>query len=88
MWAVFIGGFTPLPYKLFTITAGLFYVDMKKFVLASIASRGLRFFAVAGLIMLYGDIIVLFIGKYFNIITIAIVVLALIGYFIYKKYTK
>jgi len=83
--SVFIGGFTPLPYKLFTIGAGVFYIDMKKFVSASIASRGFRFFAEGILIMLYGEQIADFFNKNFNLITIIIVVLLILGYWIYKK---
>lgn len=83
--AVFIGGFTPLPYKLFTITAGMFYVNIKKFLVASALSRSLRFFAVAILVMLYGDVIVGFMEKYFNILTVALVIVILAAYYINKK---
>ena len=87
-WAVFIGGFTPLPYKLFTIASGVFYIDLKKFISASIISRGLRFFAEAILLMLYGQIIIDFLNKHFNLITIVIVVLLIAGYWLYKKYFR
>ncbi len=87
-WAVFIGGFTPLPYKLFTIASGVFYIDLKKFISASIISRGLRFFAEAILLMLYGQIIIDFLNKHFNLITIVIVVLLIAGYWIYRKYFR
>ena len=87
-WAVFIGGFTPLPYKLFTIASGVFYIDLKKFISASVISRGLRFFAEAILLMLYGQIIIDFLNKHFNLITIVIVVLLIAGYWIYRKYFR
>lgn len=87
-WAVFIGGFTPLPYKLFTIASGVFYIDLKKFISASIISRGLRFFAEAILLMLYGQIIVDFLNKHFNLITIIVVVLLIVCYWIYRKYFR
>ncbi|MFC1728245.1 YqaA family protein [Nanoarchaeota archaeon] len=87
-WAVFIGGFTPLPYKLFTIGAGLFYVNIKKFVLASALGRALRFFLVAILIMVYGETMVSFIESYFNIFTIVGVIVAVVAYVGYKLYKK
>ena len=87
-WAVFIGGFTPLPYKLFTIASGVFYIDLKKFISASVISRGLRFFAEAILLMLYGQIIIDFLNKHFNLITFVIVVLLIAGYWIYRKYFR
>ena len=87
-WAVFIGGFTPLPYKLFTIASGVFYIDLKKFISASIISRGLRFFIEAILLMLYGQIIIDFLDKHFNLITIIVVVLLIVGYWIYRKYFR
>ena len=49
VWIVFIAGFTPIPYKLFTITAGVLSMAFLPFVLASIVGRGSRFFLVAGL---------------------------------------
>lgn len=80
-WIVFTAGFTPLPYKLFTITGGLFHIDFTMFVIASIVSRGLRFFLIGGLIWKFGSPIKTFIDKYFNIIAIAFTVL-LIGSFV------
>ena len=54
VWIVFIAGFTPIPYKLFTITAGVLSMTFLPFVLASIIGRGSRFFLVAGLGMWFG----------------------------------
>ncbi|MEW6411967.1 MAG: YqaA family protein [Candidatus Zixiibacteriota bacterium] len=83
-WAVGIAGFTPIPYKVFTIAAGFFKMSFVAFLLASLISRSLRFFAVAGLIgMLYrkhGDRIKLLIDKYFNALAIAFVVLLILGF--------
>ena len=66
-WAIFIAGFTPIPYKVFTIAGGAFYVNFKKFVIASVFSRGLRFFIEAVLIIYFGDVIVGFLSKDFNL---------------------
>jgi len=84
-WAVAIAGFTPIPYKVFTISAGFFRVDFLIFIVASILSRGARFFLVSGLLYLFGPTIRAFIDKYFNVVTYAFVVL-LVGGFILVKY--
>lgn len=52
-WAVFIGGFTPLPYKIFAVSAGLFYLNLKKFILFSAISRTLRFMLVAAIVAFF-----------------------------------
>ena len=87
-WAIFIAGFSPLPYKVFTLAGGVFYINFKKFVIASILSRGLRYFIIAGFIMLYGEAMVAFIESYFELVTIGVVVLLIIGYYVYKKLKK
>ena len=53
-WVVFTAGFSPIPYKLITITAGVFRLDLPMFVFASIVSRGLRFVLISWLIWKYG----------------------------------
>ncbi len=83
-WAVAIGGFTPLPYKLFTITAGAFRIDFTTFVLASAISRAGRFFLVAGFIYLFGPKVRYFLEKYFNLCTILFTILLIGGFIIIK----
>jgi len=83
-WAVGIAGFTPIPYKAFTITAGAFRVDLAVFLLASMISRSARFFLVGGLMYLFGESIRVFIEKYFNILTIIFVILLMGGFIIIK----
>ena len=53
-WTVFVAGFSPIPYKVFTISSGVFGVNIGVFIVASILSRGLRFFVEAGLIYKFG----------------------------------
>ena len=53
-WIVFTAGFTPLPYKIFTITGGLFHINFAMFIFESIISRGLRFMLIAALIWKFG----------------------------------
>ncbi len=84
-WIIFTAGFTPLPYKIFTITGGLFQIDLLMFVIASVVSRGLRFFIIAWLIWKYGAPIKTFIDKYFNVLAIAFTVL-LVGSFVLLSY--
>lgn len=84
-WIIFTAGFTPLPYKLFTITGGLFDINFTMFIIASIVSRGLRFFLFAALIWKFGSPIKGFIDKYFNLLAILFTVL-LIGSFVLVGY--
>ena len=81
-WIVFTAGFTPLPYKIFTITGGLFHINFVMFLIASIISRGLRFFLIAGLIWKFGAPIKGFIDKYFNLLAIAFTVLLVGSFFL------
>jgi len=83
-WAVAVAGFTPLPYKVFTLAAGAFETNFPIFVLASLVSRSARFFIVAGLIYKYGAPIKIFIEKYFNILSIVFIVLLFAGFVLVK----
>jgi membrane protein YqaA with SNARE-associated domain len=84
-WAIFVSGFTPIPYKLFTIAAGIFAINVPTFIVASIVSRGMRFFLIAWLIKRFGPSIKEFIDKYFNLLAIGFTVL-IIGGFLLIKY--
>ncbi|MEC4674620.1 MAG: VTT domain-containing protein, partial [Nitrospirota bacterium] len=87
-WAILIAGFTPIPYKVFTIGAGAFYVNFKIFLVASLISRGARFFLVAGTLQLFGPWVQELIERYFNLISILFVVLLALGFWIVKYQTK
>ena len=84
-WAVGIAGFTPIPYKVFTISAGAFKIDFLVFLIASAISRAARFFLVGWLIYRFGSGIKIFIDRYFNILAIVFTLL-LVGGFIAIKY--
>lgn len=84
-WAVGIAGFTPIPYKVFTIAAGAFSISFPVFVAASAVSRSARFFLVGGLIYHFGPGIQTFIETYFNILAVVFTVL-LVGSFVLLKY--
>jgi len=85
VWAIAIAGFTPVPYKVFTIAGGVFYIDFKKFVLVSFLSRGARFTLEALLIMFYGPQIVTFLDANFNGLSLLAAVVLLGGYFMHKR---
>jgi len=87
-WAIGIAGFTPIPYKIFTISAGVFYINFKRFVLVSILSRGTRFFLVGTAIFMFGDRIKFYLEKYFNIFSIAFVLLIILGFLALKTMNK
>ena len=79
-WAVFMAGLTLIPYKVFTISAGVFAINFPVFVLASVLSRGLRFFLLAGLIYLYGESIRSFVDRYFNLLTWIFALIFVLGF--------
>ena len=83
-WAVGIAGFTPIPYKLFTISAGAFGINFPVFMIASALSRSARFFIIGALIYWFGASIQTFIEKYLNILTIVFTILLIGGFFIIK----
>jgi len=84
-WSIFISGFTPIPYKVFTVSAGVFRLDLGVFLLASALGRASRFFLVAALMYKFGPPIKAVIDKYFGFFTIIFSVL-LIGGFVLVKY--
>lgn len=84
-WIIFTAGFTPIPYKVFTVSGGAFDISLPMFVLASVVSRGARFFLVALLIWKFGGPIKGFIDRHFNWLALLFTVL-LIGGFAVIKY--
>jgi len=83
-WTVFTAGFTPIPYKVITIGAGVFRINFPIFVLASMVSRSMRFFLVAWIIHRYGPSMKFFIEKYFNLLTITFMILLLGGFLLVR----
>ena len=87
---IFLAGFTPLPYKVFTIASGLIGFNFFIFILISLISRGLRFFIVSYLSYKFGDLFNKFIdthgSKWFTIIGIIIVIIGIIIYQILKSH--
>jgi len=83
-WAVFMAGLTPIPYKVFTLSSGVFGINLGVFVVASFLSRGLRFFAVAALIYHFGAPVSRFIDRYFNLLSWAFALLLILGFVVVK----
>jgi len=87
---LFLAGFTPLPYKVFTIASGLIGFNIFVFILISLISRGLRFFIVCYLSYKFGDIFTKFMdnhgSKWFTAIGILIVIFGMIIFLIFKTH--
>ncbi len=64
VWVIFVAGFSPIPYKVFTITAGVLTLNLPIFIIASTISRAARFFLVTGIIYIFGKKLDKFIVKY------------------------
>jgi len=80
VWAVGIAGFTPIPYKVFTVSAGTFLLDFKRFTLASLVGRGGRFFLVAALFYFFGEPIGEFVKESLNWLSVVFAVLLVGGF--------
>ncbi|MDR1480567.1 MAG: DedA family protein [Planctomycetaceae bacterium] len=84
-WSIFTAAFTPIPYKIFTIAAGVCKISIVTLIIASIVGRGMRFYLVASLIFTFGKSVREWIENHFNKLTIIFTIL-LIGGFIVIKY--
>jgi membrane protein YqaA with SNARE-associated domain len=82
VWAVGMASFTPIPYKLFSISAGAFGLDIKRFVLATVLGRGGRFFLVGLVILIFGEPVKVFLEEYFDLAVIAFAVLFIGGFYV------
>lgn len=83
-WAVLVAGFSPVPYKIFTIAAGVLHLALLPFVLASIIGRGLRFYLVAWCLAKFGPAIESKLMRYIEIIGWAVVAALLVAIVIYS----
>ena len=83
-WAIFIAGFSPIPYKVFTIAAGVASMALLPFTLASLIGRGARFFMVAGLMAWGGERMEGALRKYVDRIGWATVAAVVVGVLVYR----
>lgn len=84
-FAIFTAAFTPIPYKVFTIAAGLFNINLVTFIVASIIGRAGRFFLVATVMRFFGKHFANVLYRYFNIITIIVTLLLGVVVYIFLK---
>ena len=87
-WAVLIAGMTPLPYKIFTIGGGVFYINLRKFIIASAVGRGIRFFAVATSVYFYGDSIVNYLDNLVLDPRFLLIIVLFAAVYVFFKYRK
>lgn len=80
MWFLAGAAFSPIPYKISTIAAGATHMDLVPFILISSIGRSARFFLVAGIIYFVGPTAKQFIDKYFDKLSIAFVILLILGF--------
>lgn len=86
--AILGAAITPIPYKVFTVSAGVFHINLLYLILASAIGRSARFFLEAGLVYFFGEQIRNFIDKYFNLLVTLFFILVLAGFFIVKFLLK
>jgi membrane protein YqaA with SNARE-associated domain len=84
IWIIFVAGFSPIPYKIFTISAGVLSLSFIPFVLASLVARAARFFLVAAIVKKYGTKVEPVLLKYIERIGWALVALLVLAFVIYK----
>ena len=85
LWIILIKGLTPIPYKIVTIAAGAARFDFAMFMLASVLTRGLRFFLVATLLHFFGDAVRDFIERRLTLVTSALAI-GVVGGFLALKF--
>lgn len=81
---IFTAAFTPIPYKVFTIAAGVFSIPIWMLIIGSVVGRGGRFFLVAGLLYAFGAPVKRFIEKYFNLLTLGFTGVVVIGVIVWR----
>ena len=83
LFIILLAGFTPLPYKIFTIGSGLLSFNFGLFLICSLFARGLRFISLSYLVYKYGDRSISFVDKYFYKLTVFFILITLIFFFIF-----
>jgi undecaprenyl-diphosphatase len=83
--AVGLAGFTPIPYKVFTISSGVFNYSIHPFIAVSILGRGARYFLLAIILMVFGEEILGFISSYFEVVTVGFGIAVILIYVAYRK---
>ena len=81
-FVIFMAAFTPIPYKVFSISAGAFYINLPTFIIASILGRGLRFYMVSALVWFFGPRVKRIMDKYFNWFIVILTIVFTLSYFL------
>jgi membrane protein YqaA with SNARE-associated domain len=84
LWIILIKGLTPIPYKIVTIASGVAHFDLLVFALASLATRGARFFLVAALLRAFGRPLRTFIERYLTLVTTGLALMVVAGFVVLK----
>jgi len=84
--AILGAALTPIPYKVFTVAAGVFHINLLTLIVASAIGRSARFFIEAGLIYYFGDGIKSFIDRYFNLLVMLFFILLILGFILVKYF--
>jgi len=84
-WAIAMAGFTPIPYKVFAIAAGVFNLDFRRFLLASVLSRAARFYLISGVIMVFGEQIAQLVIDNLGLLTVALFAAAAAAWFLLQR---
>lgn len=84
VWTILIAGFSPIPYKVFTIASGVVSMAFLPFLLASVVGRGARFFLVAGLMVLGGESMEKHLRRYIDLLGWIFVVIIVVLFLVYK----
>ena len=80
--AIFLASFTPLPFKVFTVSAGVAKLSIPTFLAAAVVGRGARFFILGGMIYFFGAPIKTFIDNHFNKLVVVFTALGLAGFYL------
>ena len=83
IWIIFIAGFSPIPYKVFTVTAGIMHMLFWPFAIASLIGRGARFFLVSGLLLLFGEKLDLHLRRWIDWIGWSVVLIIVVCLFLF-----
>jgi membrane protein YqaA with SNARE-associated domain len=86
--AVGVAALTPIPFMIFTVSAGVMKMDLKKVLFASLLGRGGRFIPVALVLMYFGEPIMIFLNQYFEMLTVGVAVVVVVSWFVWKKFIK
>lgn len=78
-WAILVAAFTPVPYKVFAVAAGVWRMDRRKFIIASAIGRGARFITIGVLVFLFGEEIEKFLSDNFEVLTVVVTALVMVA---------